>query len=126
MFIPGNNVFNFIAEDFRAVIQSVPFEGSAVGVLDFDAVATTLYLRLEVIDRPGVLAQVAGVFGDNDVSIKSVWQEGEADGATLLLVTHANNEGRQRASVEALRSLDVVQDVAAVIRVEGTGPTPNL
>ncbi|MGI9649063.1 MAG: homoserine dehydrogenase [Acidimicrobiia bacterium] len=95
-------------------------------VLDFDAVATTWYLRLEVIDRPGVLAQVAGVFGDNDVSIKSVWQEGEADGATLLLVTHANNEGLQRASVEALRSLDVVQDVAAVIRVEGTGPTPNL
>jgi homoserine dehydrogenase len=95
-------------------------------VLDFEAVATTWYLRLEVIDRPGVLAQVAGVFGDNDVSIKSVWQEGEDDGATLLLVTHPNLEGRQRASVEALRSLDVVQDVAAVIRVEGSGPTPNL
>lgn len=95
-------------------------------ILDFDAVATTWYLRLEVIDRPGVLAQVAGVFGDNDVSIKSVWQEGEDDGATLLLVTHANHEGRQRASLEALRSLDVVRDVAAVIRVEGAGPTPNL
>ncbi len=95
-------------------------------VLDFEAVATTWYLRLEVADRPGVLAQVAGVFADNDVSIKSVWQEGEDDGATLLLVTHTHREGRQRASLEGLRALEVVRDVAAVIRVEGTGPTPNL
>lgn len=95
-------------------------------VLDFESISTTWYLRLEVVDRPGVLAQVAGVFGDNDVSIKSVWQEGEDDGATLLLVTHSHEEGRQRASVAALRSLEVVRDVAAVIRVEGTGPTPNL
>ena len=95
-------------------------------VLDFEAIATTWYLRLEVVDRPGVLAQVAGVFADNEVSIKSVWQEGEDDGATLLLVTHSHNEGRQRASLEGLRSLEVVRDVAAVIRVEGAGPTPNL
>lgn len=95
-------------------------------VLDFESATTTWYLRLEVADRPGVLAQVAGVFADNDVSIKSVWQEGEGDGATLLLVTHANTEGRQRASATALRSLEVVRDVAAVIRVEGAGPTPNL
>ncbi len=95
-------------------------------VLDFESASTTWYLRLEVVDRPGVLAQVAGVFGDNEVSIKSVWQEGEDDGATLLLVTHAHNEGRQRATAQALRSLDVVNNVAAVIRVEGAGPTPNL
>ena len=95
-------------------------------VRDFESVATTWYLRLQVADRPGVLAQVAGVFGDHEVSIKSVWQEGEDDGATLLLVTHSHAEGRQRASLEALRSLEVVRTVAAVIRVEGAGPTPNL
>ena len=95
-------------------------------VLDFESIPTTWYLRLEVVDRPGVLAQVAGVFGDNEVSIRSVWQEGEDDGATLLLVTHSHPEGQQRTSVEALRSLEVVRAVAAVIRVEGAGPTPNL
>ncbi|MBT8203158.1 MAG: homoserine dehydrogenase [Acidimicrobiia bacterium] len=95
-------------------------------LFDFTSVKTTWYLRLEVADRPGVLAQVAGVFGDNDVSIKSVWQEGEDDGATLLLVTHAHEEGRHRASLDELRALDVVRNVGAVIRVEGTGPTPNL
>jgi hypothetical protein len=55
-----------------------------------------------------------------------VWQEGEDDGATLLLVTHASSEGSQRRAAEGLRSLDVVRNVAAAIRVEGTGPTPNL
>ena len=95
-------------------------------VLDFDDISTTWYLRLEVADRPGVLAQIAGVFGANEVSIKSVWQEGEDDEATLLLVTHATLEKRQRASLAELEGLDVVDEVAAVFRVEGTGPTPNL
>ena len=96
------------------------------GVMDFADIATTWYLRLEVVDRPGVLAQIAGVFGSHDVSIKSVWQEGEDDEATLLLVTHPTEEKSQRASLEALQELDVVDEVAAVFRVEGAGPTPNL
>lgn len=95
-------------------------------IMDFADIATTWYLRLEVVDRPGVLAQIAGVFGSHDVSIKSVWQEGEDDEATLLLVTHATEERSQQASLEALRALDVVDEVAAVFRVEGAGPTPNL
>ncbi len=95
-------------------------------VLDFENIATTWYLRLEVVDRPGVLAQIAGVFGANEVSIKSVWQEGIDDEATLLLVTHATEERRQRASLEQLQHLAVVDEAAAVFRVEGTGPTPNL
>ncbi len=95
-------------------------------IMDFADIVTTWYLRLEVVDRPGVLAQIAGVFGSHDVSIKSVWQEGEDDEATLLLVTHATEERSQQASLEALRALDVVDEVAAVFRVEGAGPTPNL
>ncbi len=95
-------------------------------VLDFENIATTWYLRLEVVDRPGVLAQIAGVFGANEVSIKSVWQEGIDDEATLLLVTHATEEKSQRASLAELQKLDVVDEAAAVFRVEGTGPTPNL
>ncbi|MGH2651516.1 MAG: homoserine dehydrogenase, partial [Actinomycetota bacterium] len=41
------------------------------------------YLLLEVADRPGVLAQIAGVFGEQGVSIKSVWQEGTGEEARL-------------------------------------------
>jgi homoserine dehydrogenase len=77
------------------------------------------YLLLDVVDRPGVLAQVAGAFGDQKVSIKSVWQEGTGDDALLVLITHRANEGAIRSTVEALRSLDPVLEVRSVMRVEG-------
>ncbi|MFQ5948121.1 MAG: homoserine dehydrogenase [Acidimicrobiia bacterium] len=95
-----------------------PIRFSPGEVLDFAEIPTKWYVRLEVLDRPGVLAQIAKVFGDAKVSIKSVWQEGRGDQATLLLVTHATAEGRQRQAVEALRRLAVVHEVAAIIRVE--------
>ena len=47
-----------------------------------------------------------------------MWQEGRGDRATLLMVTHEAPERAQRSAVDALRHLDVVQEVAAVIRVE--------
>ena len=53
------------------------------------------------------------------MSIRSVWQEGRGDEATLLIVTHDALEKQQRAAAAALRHLDVVEEVAAAIRVEG-------
>ncbi|MDX1691696.1 MAG: homoserine dehydrogenase, partial [Acidimicrobiia bacterium] len=88
-------------------------------VVDFGRVATKWYLRLEVLDAPGVLATVAGVFGDAGVSIKSVWQEGRGAEATLLLVTHEASEADQQRAVAALAALDEVEEIAATIRVAG-------
>jgi homoserine dehydrogenase len=88
-------------------------------VAPFDAVPTRWCLRLEVEDSPGVLARVAGAFGDAGVSLQSVWQEGAGDRATVLLVTHQAAESAQRAAVEALRALPVVAEVSSTIRVEG-------
>ncbi len=87
-------------------------------VVDFGVVATQWYLRLEVVDSPGVLAQIAAAFGEAGVSILSVRQEGRGDSATLLLVTHAAAEGAQQAAVETLRGLAVVESIASAIRVE--------
>ncbi len=80
--------------------------------------ATRWYLRLEVVDAPGVLAQIAAVFGDNQVSIASVWQEGRGDEATLLLVTHHAPEANHQRALAALQDLEVVEQVAGVIRVQ--------
>ena len=87
-------------------------------VRDFGEVPTKWYVRLEVEDEPGVLAQIAGAFGQAEVSIKSVWQEGLGSEATLLIVTHRAPESQQRKAVDAIRGLAVVRSVAAVIRVE--------
>ncbi len=87
-------------------------------VIDFGVIETQWFIRLEVADSPGVLAQIAGAFGDAGVSLLSVRQEGRGDSATLLLVTHRAAEAAQRAAVETLRGLEVVEAVASVIRVE--------
>jgi len=62
------------------------------------------------------------MFGDHDVSIMSLWQEGRGDDATLLLVTHDAREGDLRAAREGLESLHVVKQVAAAIRVISPKP----
>ena len=63
------------------------------------------------------LAQIAGAFGDQGVSLASVWQEGRGTGATLLLVTHEAPESSLRAARQAVEALDAVVRVAARIRV---------
>ena len=87
-------------------------------LVPFGDVPTKWYLRLEVDDRPGVLAQVASAFGDAGVSIKSVWQEGEGREALLLIVTHSAPEAAQRSAVDHLRRVDTLRNVASIIRVE--------
>ncbi len=89
------------------------------GVRGMDEVDTQYYLALDVADRPGVLAQVAAVFGEHGVSIRSVLQRGRGDEAQLILVTHLAKERSMRATLDALRELDEVSSLGSVMRVEG-------
>jgi len=75
------------------------------------------YLNIEVLDRPGVLAQVAGVFGDHAVSIRSMEQEGLGDEARLIFITHRAREADVRATLDGLRALDAVDRIGSVLRV---------
>jgi len=90
-------------------------------LIDFGEVETQWYVRFEVDDKPGVLAQIAGEFGKADVSIKSVWQDGLGSEARLLIVTHSAPEHRQRMAVDAVRGLAAVRSVGSIIRVETLG-----
>jgi homoserine dehydrogenase len=85
-----------------------------------EAMESQYYLLLDVIDRPGVLAQIAGAFGQNKVSIRSVWQEGFGDDALLVMITHRANEGALQQTIRDLRALEPVLEVRSVMRVEGT------
>ncbi|MCC5953763.1 MAG: homoserine dehydrogenase [Acidimicrobiia bacterium] len=79
--------------------------------------ASEYYLHLDVADRPGVLAAVAGVFGDHGVSIRSVVQQDHDDGAALVFVTHVARHADIVATVEELSALDVITEVGSVIRL---------
>jgi homoserine dehydrogenase len=80
------------------------------------------YLNLHVADRPGVLAEIAGDFAHNGVSIERVWQEGFADEATLVFITHRAQEGALQKTLQELRESTAVRSVASVLRVEGEEP----
>ncbi|AGL20601.1 homoserine dehydrogenase [Actinoplanes sp. N902-109] len=80
---------------------------------------TRYHISLDVADRQGVLAAVAGVFADNEVSIATVRQSGRDEDATLVIVTHGAPDANLHATVEALRELPIVRSIASVLRVEG-------
>jgi homoserine dehydrogenase len=88
-------------------------------VRPIDEMIAQYYLLLSVQDLPGVLAQVAGAFGEHGVSIGSVWQEGYGDEAQLVIVTHRGREAHLQATVDELGTLDAVTKVVSVMRVEG-------
>src|SRR5680860_1281888 len=91
---------------------------AAKPISPFSDTVVQYYVLLDVADEPGVLAAVAGAFGQAAVSIKSVWQEGVGDHA-LLLLTHAARERDLQAALHTLRKLATVRAVASVMRVEG-------
>jgi homoserine dehydrogenase len=68
-------------------------------------VTSAFYLYLEVADQPGVLARVATVLGDNEVSVKSVVQRGFGDDARLVMVVHQCLESKFAAALKALAEL---------------------
>jgi homoserine dehydrogenase len=84
-------------------------------------IKTRYYFRLDVVDRPGVLAQISKVLGDNAVSISSVIQK-ESDltsqTAVLVIMTHPSQEQAVQRALKELTQLAVVNEVSNFIRVE--------
>jgi homoserine dehydrogenase len=88
-------------------------------VSEIGNVMTRYHLSLEVADRAGVLATIAHVFAEHNVSIETVRQNGRDADAQLVIVTHRAQDAALSATVRALRKLDVVREVTSVMRVEG-------
>src|SRR5437588_5851049 len=85
-----------------------------------EELSSQFYLQLQLFDRPGVLADVARVFGDNGVSIRDVVQQPLRDEARDVFITHRARESDMQATVAGLRALDCVDQVGSLIRVIGS------
>ena len=84
-----------------------------------EELSSQFYLQLQLFDRPGVLADVARVFGDNGVSIRDVVQQPLHGEARDVFITHRARESDMQATVAGLRALDCVDRVGSLIRVIG-------
>jgi len=87
-------------------------------------VQSRYYLRLVAADRPGVIARIAGLFGQRQISLSSVIQKEdvrEVDGdriAEIVFMTHLAREEAVQAALHEIDDLDVVERVGSLIRVE--------
>ncbi|WP_214371092.1 homoserine dehydrogenase [Pseudonocardia sp. H11422] len=116
----------------RVVGGRGPRESSyaSLPVRPMGAVSTRYHVSLEVADRAGVLASIAGEFARKGISIAAVRQTGggqvplngeSEDEARLVVVTHGAPDAALAATVEALSGLDAVRGVDSVLRVEDLG-----
>lgn len=89
-------------------------------IKNIEQIESMYFLRIECQDEPGVLARIAKVFGDNQVSISQFIQKDAIDGvAELVIITHKVFECDIRKSVAELGDLDIVHKVSSIIRVYG-------
>jgi homoserine dehydrogenase len=86
-------------------------------IKSMDNVESSWFMRLSVKDEPGVLATIAGLLGNQNVSIESVIQEGRGDNAELVLVSHEAAEKNLRTAINEIANLDAVSSVTSTIRV---------
>jgi len=103
-----------------------PVWGAASGALSdapsrpMSAHVGAYYLRLMVVDRPGVIADVTAVLRDHGVSLESMLQRGRSPGEAVpvVLVTHETGETAMRAALDRIADLDAVLEPPTLIRIE--------
>ena len=92
-----------------------------LGVRPIDALQTRYYIRLIVADRAGVLAQIARVLGDENISIASVLQKDadpETRSAEIVIMTHPAQESSVQQALLTIGNLDPVRRVGNMLRIE--------
>ncbi len=98
-----------------------PHELSDLPVLTIDQVETAYYLRMQAEDKPGVMAQVAGILGDAGISIEAIQQKAPAEGEThvpLVMLSHQVQEGRMNQAIAEIEALDGIIGEVTRIRME--------
>ena len=83
-------------------------------------IVSQYYLRFAVVDKPGVLAQIAGILGRHEISIASMIQpERQIGGAVpIVLMTHEAKEAGVRAALDEIDAMEIMREKSRLIRIE--------
>ncbi len=121
--LPGQPANGSPQADEEAPLAAVPpgGEGEAWSVESIDGLMRKYYLRLRVADQPGVLAQIARLLGDGEISLASVLQKdtNPADQtAEIVITTHPAREASVQEALRSMANLEVVRGVNNLLRIE--------
>jgi homoserine dehydrogenase len=91
-----------------------------ISLMPFEQIRTNYYFRFSAVDRPGVLSRIAGILGDNDISISTVIQKGRMEGGAvpIVMTTYKAREMDVCKALEVIDHLDVVMGKTMLIRIE--------
>jgi len=92
-----------------------------IPVLAMDDVETAYYLRMQVSDKPGVMAEVASILGNSGISIEAILQKeppAGVDQASIILLTHVVQERQMNAAIGQIEALDSIHGDIMRIRLE--------
>ncbi|ETX00919.1 MAG: homoserine dehydrogenase [Candidatus Entotheonella gemina] len=134
-FPTGSAVVGDVVDVARNILRSssgrVPPQGyetlyeNELSLQDIDDITCKYYLRFQVLDQPGVLSAIAGILGEQGISIETVIQKGrsadQSDTVSVVMMTHEAKEQAVRRALEAIQTLPRVQGETMRIRVEDSG-----
>ena len=94
---------------------------SDIPVISMDDVETSYYLRMQVVDKPGVMAEITRILADHHISISAMIQKeasDDSDKVSIIMLTHITIEKNVNAAVKRIESLPVVTQQVFRIRIE--------
>ncbi|MCX6002493.1 MAG: homoserine dehydrogenase [Chloroflexi bacterium] len=112
-----------IAQNINARRDNAPrfIPEKTSGIQSISDIQTRYYFRMEILDQPGVLAQISAVMGNHMISIASVIQK-ESDPSTrtaeIVIMTHPASENEVQKAIKVINKLGVVKEISNFIRVE--------
>ncbi len=121
------DVARVLTSDPENRVPHLAFQPGAIvdtQILPMAEVETSYYLRLQVQDNPGVLAEVTRILSDSGISVEAMTQKPSLDGGytvPLILLTHKVQEAKMDAAIADIEKLDAVQGQVIRIRMEPLG-----
>ena len=112
-----------IAQNINARRDNAPrfIPEKTSGIQPISDIHTRYYFRMEILDQPGVLAQISAAMGNHMISIASVIQK-ETDASTktaeIVIMTHPASESAVQKAMKVINKLSVVNKISNFIRVE--------
>lgn len=108
-----------LIEGMDRIVNYGPEKTKVTNIKDIEEVVTKYYLRLAVIDKPGVLHEISGILSDLDISLESVSQKKREKGqeVPIFMVTHEASEKNMLKAIERIEKLDSVKDETVFIRL---------